>query len=341
MTRLTRRRFLQNTFAFSAAASLVGCGSGIHSAGLEDPVVGGALHLLMVGDWGTEKPIPYQSLVAASMQNYVAKWKISTDALLMLGDNFYGQMPDGVSSSRWQTQFEQMYPQSSFDCPAYAVPGNHDYQLAPSSKFEAELAYAKIGTSRWKMPARYFRITLPAQNPLITLIALDSNMPNEPAQPMPPDPTYYTPTDLERVLQLEWLASSLQEPKTTPFHIVMGHHPLYSNGAHGDNQTLIRDWDPLFRKYGVHLYLAGHDHDLQHLEFTGHPTSFVVSGGGGADLATLNSADAERGPYAQLVHGFSHLQIQPDLMTLRHLDISGGLLHKFTNTPDGVLTIVK
>ncbi len=50
---------------------------------------------------------------------------------------------------------------------------------------------------------------------------------------------------------------------------------------------LIRDWDPLFHKYRVDLFLAGHDHDLQHLEFQGHPTSHFLSGGGGADLYAL------------------------------------------------------
>jgi tartrate-resistant acid phosphatase type 5 len=34
----------------------------------------------------------------------------------------------------------------------------------------------------------------------------------------------------------------------------------------------------------VDLYLSGRDHDLQHLEFKGHPTSFVISGRGGAEL---------------------------------------------------------
>jgi tartrate-resistant acid phosphatase type 5 len=34
----------------------------------------------------------------------------------------------------------------------------------------------------------------------------------------------------------------------------------------------------------VDLYLSGRDHDLQQLEFKGHPTCFVICGGGGAEL---------------------------------------------------------
>lgn len=44
---------------------------------------------------------------------------------------------------------------------------------------------------------------------------------------------------------------------------------------------LIAQWDSLLRRHNVDLYLSGHDHDLQHLEFKGHPTSFGISGGGG------------------------------------------------------------
>jgi tartrate-resistant acid phosphatase type 5 len=69
----------------------------------------------------------------------------------MLGDNFYGEMPDGVNSRRWIKQFEQMYPSSLFPGPAYAVLGNHDYETFRGDKVEAELAYTRQST-RLTMP---------------------------------------------------------------------------------------------------------------------------------------------------------------------------------------------
>lgn len=340
---LTRRRFLQRSFAFSAATLLAGCGRGGQFILSPDAVSGGTTHILMVGDWGDDVSDVAQHSVAAAMQAYVDKYNIATDALFMLGDNFYGDMTGGLRSLRWQSQFEQMYPLSTFDCPAFAIPGNHDYQMAPTSKFEMQLEYARGGISRWTMPAGRYKITYPPKNPTITLIALDSNMPNERAQPWPPpNNTYYTMTDEARQEQLAWLSDALSAELTTPFLIVMGHHPLYSNGPHGDNRTLIRDWDPLLRKAKVHLYLAGHDHDLQHLEFAGHPTSFLLSGAGGAPLNNLKPpAKGAYGPYAEKVHGFTHLQIRTDLLIARHIDINGNLLHKFTKTPAGVMTVLK
>jgi hypothetical protein len=104
--------------------------------------------------------------------------------------------------------------------------------------------------------------------------------------------------------------------------------------------VLVRDWDPLFEKYKVDVYLAGHDHDLQHLEFEGHPTTHFLSGGGGADLYDLKIESSERGPFAQKVYGFSHLSVSPEQLTLRHLDSDGRVLHAFTKTPEGKISIL-
>ena len=338
---VTRRHFLRTTLSFSAAATLVGCGKGNFFDDI-DPVTDVPSHFLAIGDWGTYGTVVDQSLVANGMQAYATLHGFPTDALLMLGDNMYGDLPGGAYDPRWQTQFEQMYPNSIFNCPAFVVPGNHDYQYAPQSKYAAELAYPLVSNGRWTMPARYYRFTFPAVDPVITFIMLDSNMMNEPAQPWPPpDPSFYAQSDADRIAQLAWLTNSLNQPLTTPFLAVIAHHPLFSNGPHGDNQTLIGDWDPLLRAHNVHLYMGGHDHDLQHLEFEGHPTSFVLSGAGGAGLNKERTAAADRGPFFDEIHGFTHLQVKREVMIVRHLDVNGNLLHKFTKTPAGVVTILK
>jgi len=90
----------------------------------------------MIGDWGYEN-FAAQQAVAAAMQCYAHDHSLKTDALLMLGDNWYGPLPGGVNSPRWTTQFEEIYPESVFNCPAYAVLGNHDYQRMPESKVQA------------------------------------------------------------------------------------------------------------------------------------------------------------------------------------------------------------
>jgi 3',5'-cyclic AMP phosphodiesterase CpdA len=329
---LSRRGFLRQSFVFSA---LAGLGSLPSLAQPHEQTKG--LQWLMVGDWGYENYAAQKS-VATAMQAYVHEHQLKPDALLMLGDNWYGELPGGVDSPRWKTQFEEMYPKSAFDCPAYAVLGNHDYQRMPESKVDSELAYAKKGGTRWTMPSRWYSFQFPAAKPLVTVIALDSNMPH----PIGPQAAgvNFTLTLEEQAEQLRWLSAELEKPRQTPYLIVMAHHPIYSNGPHGDHKVLLADWEPLLRKHKAHLYLAGHDHDMQHLEFEGHPTSFVLSGGGGADLYTLKIEEAQRGPYAAKVYGFSHLQIAPEKLTLLHMDQAGRLIHGFTKTPDGTVQIL-
>jgi tartrate-resistant acid phosphatase type 5 len=331
---LSRRRFLRQSFAFSALAGL-----GALPA-LADSKHGGSSsggsRLLMVGDWGYED-VEAQTRVAKAMQDYVKARGFATEALLMLGDNWYGPLPGGVKDARWKTQFEEMYPKSAFNCPAYAIPGNHDYQTMPMSKVAVEMEYAKTPGTRWTMPSLWYRFEFPAKKPLMTVIALDSNMPHEDGKPN--KGADFTLTPAQQAEQLAWLAAELEKPRTTPFTIAMGHHPIFSNGPHGDHKVLIRDWEPLLRKHKVHMYFAGHDHDMQHLEFEGHPTSFVLSGGGGADLYKLKIDAAERGPMAQRVYGFSDLEVTPEMLTLRHLDENGNLIHSFMKRVDGTVVL--
>ena len=328
---LSRRGFLKQSFAFSALAAL---GSPLHAT--PPHAAPGAHETLMIGDWGYEDAAA-QTRVAAGMAAYIRQQSFKPESFLLLGDNWYGALPGGVHSSRWQTQFEAMYPADLFNCPAYAILGNHDYQYFPESKVDSELEYARQGNTRWTMPARWYRFEFPRKNPLVTFIALDSNMPN-PRGPQAAGRNF-TLTEEQRIQQLAWLESELKKPRATPYLAVLAHHPVYSDGPHGDHAILIRDWDPLFRKYGVTLYLAGHDHDLQHLEFEGHPTSFFLSGGGGADLYDLKIDPSVRGPYAGKIYGFSHLSVTPHQLTLRHLDSEGRLLHAFQKTSAGKLVL--
>jgi tartrate-resistant acid phosphatase type 5 len=301
-----------------------------------------AAELLVLGDWGYDDQTA-QAQVAVGLSAYTRQYSLRPQAMLMLGDNWYGELAGGAHSARWQTQFEQMYSAKDFPCPAYAVLGNHDYQRWPESKVDAELEYARSGrngsdATRWTMPARWYRFEFPANNPSITFLALDSNMPRPDGKDK--GGRDFTLTSQEQAEQLTWLETELKRPRTTPFMAVIAHHPVFSDGPHGDHPVLIRDWDPLFRKYHVQLYMAGHDHDLQHLEFEGHPTSHFLSGSGGADLYSLKIEPSQRGPYAQKVYGFSHISVTAGQMTLRHLDQNGRTLHAFTKSPEGKIAIL-
>lgn len=330
-SQLTRRRLLKQTFAFSAAMTL-GSRKRLIGADLISPT---DHHLMMIGDWGAvEKEMKPQQAVADGMKRYVQDAKIKPEGMMLLGDNFYGSFKGGTSCTRWKTQFEDMYPASIFPGPCYALLGNHDYDDEPKEKLDAQLAYSKhhLGT-RWTLPAKWYAFDFPRLNPLIKFIVLDSNYKNR----------LVSLTEAEKAAQNAWFKTEIAKPRTTPFLIVMAHHPLYSNGLHGDTPALIADWEPLFKQHKVDFYFCGHDHDMQHMEFEKHPTSFVISGGGGARVRVGEGAEVstlKHGPFLKTVYGFSHLEINKDRIITRHLDANQKQIHAFSKTTAGKVEIL-
>ncbi len=354
---ISRRRALRQTFFYSAALAL-----GQHTAA--DTRAASApkdLHFLMLGDFGSagQQPqhtlvpqvdpfifpgftapmppgqhtnahwMPMQASVARAMQTYATGAGFRTEGIFMLGDNFYGRLSGGVNSPRWKTGFEEMYPASAFPGPCWAMLGNHDYDEEEGLKLSAELAYADAhpGT-RWTMPGKWHRVDWPTTRPLITCLILDTNYKNG----------YLYLTAEERARQLSWMKAEMARPRVAPWLVCMGHHPLYSNGMHGDNSALIKDWGQLFEEQNVAFYFSGHDHDLQHLEFDELGTSFVISGGGGAHITDIRKFG--RGLFSQAVNGFTHVQVSRERFTVRHLDSDAKELHAFSKTTAGQLEIL-
>src|ERR1700742_4923519 len=101
----SRRRFLRQRFAFSALSSL----GSLSTLAEFVPSDNAAVELLVLGDWGYDNQTA-QSQVAAGLSAYAKQHSVRPQALLMLGDNWYGELAGGAQSPRWQAQFEQMYP---------------------------------------------------------------------------------------------------------------------------------------------------------------------------------------------------------------------------------------
>lgn len=326
--RLTRRRALQTLFCSSAALAL-----NLSRQARAESASGG-LQFLAIGDFGTGGSD--QRAVAQAMQTFVAKNNTRLEALLMLGDNFYGPTKGGFSadSKRWQNEIEGNYPASAFPCPMFAVLGNHDYHDNAGGQ-DAQLAYARKEGVRWRMPAKWYRQDFGGR---LTLLFLDTNLPavsggrnKKTGKPR----ASLTADEQER--QTAWLKEELAKPRGK-FTVVVAHHPLYSNGDHGDTKALITAWEPLLQEFQVHAFLCGHDHDLQHLELQGRFTSHIISGGGGARPRKLETPERAM-PYGRDAHGFTHLRVTDEAMTFAHYDVKGEMLHRFSKRSDGRVEI--
>src|SRR5687767_845672 len=129
------------------------------------------VNLLAMGDWGSAGS--RQREVAGAMSRYITSANRKFDAMVLAGDNFYVTLDGGIHDPKWKTMFEDMYDPKVFDFPFYVALGNHDYQL---DRHMVEFAYAQANPqSRWKMPARWYRVDFPQEDPIVTVLMLDSN----------------------------------------------------------------------------------------------------------------------------------------------------------------------
>lgn len=326
----SRRRVLRTVFCSSAMLGLNVNRDAVLAA---DAKAADDLHWLMIGDFGSMEPA--QSAVAGGMKAYAQTLGAKPQGLLLLGDNFYKKTDKwSVKSGRWKTGFEDMYPKDAFDCPCPAVLGNHDYHDNIGGE-QVQLAYAKQGGTRWLMPAKWYR----HDTPLITFLCLDTNLRSISGGKQKDGTPKNSLTEAEEKEQMAWFKDELSKPRTTPWLIVVGHHPVYSNGSHGDSKELVSTCAPLMQAHGVHLYLCGHDHDLQHLELEGLKTSFVLSGGGGARVRELKNKDRKM-PYGNAIYGFTHLQANKDRLVIRHFDANRNPVHAFEKRADYSFKVV-
>lgn len=319
---ISRRRLLKTLFCSSAAMGMN------LRAEESSPVASGsarALDLLALGDFGTSDESQRQ--LAQTLTSYASAMKDKAQGMLLLGDNFYRPMPGGFLSPRWKTDFSDMYPASVFPFPCWAILGNHDYHDTPGNE-RIQLGYHAFrqNKTRWTMPGKYYRLDLPVKNPLVTFLMIDTDWESINRR-IHGDQVACWMSAEEKAAQAEWLEKQLSSERAA-FTVVVGHHPIYSDGSHGDTPELVQELGPILEKNSVHFYLCGHDHDLQHLELEGLKTSFVISGGGGAPLC--KNTEARKGSDIQATHGFSHLFISEKRLHVRHIDSSGKVCHAFS-----------
>jgi len=300
-------------FAIALAILLALGPSRARAAGQSDEV-----RLLTVGDWGIDSPARQE--VANGMAGYAARPGKHPDAVLLLGDNFYVKLA-GADDPQIQTFFEKTYDRSRLDMPFYAVMGNHDYK---NDDVNIELSYAQRPGTRLKIPARWYRLDLPSQKPIVTVLMLDSDAP----------PDLMKPQDWDS--ETAWLAGELAKPHA-PWLVCCAHHDMFGNGSHGDNGVLMTTWGRLFKQARVDFYVCGHEHTLQHLEIPDWPISFVIAGGGGAKTKAM--LRDRRGPFSRSVHGFAAFDVNGDLATVSLLDADGRTLHEFTRDHAGLVKV--
>lgn len=313
----TRRDFVRVLFAASQAA-VASRFLPVNLLGETVPSPAGALNFLVFGDWGRQGELD-QRQVAGQMGK--AAQNLSARFVIAAGDNFYNDGVTSTTDDHWHKSFEDVYTDRSLQVPWYAILGNHDYH----GNCEAQLEYAKR-SARWNMPARYYlqNHTIGRDNtadffyldttPMIKMYHLDnfegSIHHNVRTQDVPK--------------QLAWFKNALAASRAQ-WKIVIGHHPIYSGGEHGDSPELIQNILPLLHEHGVQAYFNGHDHDLQHL-MAGNINLFCT----GAGSSVRPTKETPHTKFAKSRSGFTTVSLGPEKMDIGMIDYTGTLLYSTT-----------
>jgi len=218
--------------------------------------------------------------------------------VMLLGDNFYPEGVESATDRRFVTDFEELYRGEELQVPFYAVLGGHDHR----GRVEAQLEYAATG-GRWRMPARYYEFTH-AVSPacLVQFLVLDT-------EPLHQGGTVEDP-------QVRWLEQQLA---TAGAHwkIVAGHHPIASASGHGGSPRVRSLLEPLFDRYGVDLYLAAYEHNLQLLR----TPRGLVHGISGAGSSARPVGTPEAAIYAKGEPGFADVFVTEEVIEVEFVTV--------------------
>lgn len=270
------------------------------------------LRFLVIGDWG-RKGLYRQQETADQMA--VSARLVQADFIISTGDNFYDAGVESVDDPNWQQSFEQIYKASSLQIPWYCVLGNHDYD----GNVQAQIEYSRI-SSRWNLPAPYYHITKKIGQEEVLIIFTDTS-PFIFEYYLNPRPAIISQ---DKVQQLKWLEQTLESSKAR-WKIVVGHHPVYSSSPfHGDAPELIDAFVPLFKKYKVALYLAGHEHDLQLQKPKGN-TYYLVSGAASEIRETDSYAFTE---FSSSSNGFALIELDDTALKIEFINDAGQILYR-------------
>ena len=307
----TRRQFVRTLFV-ATQATVIGSMLPRNLFAAEAKAHG--LNFLVFGDWGRngekdQKDVAVQMGIAA--KDLGAKFVIS------VGDNFYENGVKSVDDPQWQSSFEKVYDAPSLQVPWHVALGNHDYH----GDCDAQIAYGKI-SQRWTMPARYYSRTEKIDADSTAEFFFLDTTPMKAGDDLAVPLLHLKSQDTKK--QLAWFETALAA-STAQWKIVIGHHPIYSGGEHGDTPYLIEHVLPLLKKYKVQAWFNGHDHDLQHLQ-TGNLNMFC-SGAGSKVRETKATALTK---FAKSCSGFTAVSLQEDKMELEMVDDQGKKLYAFT-----------
>ena len=271
------------------------------------------INILSVGDWGSAALGGYHlknaENTANAMKIYTSEYK--PKLVLNTGDNFYYCGIQNTSDPQISTDYVDLF--GNLSLPWYNALGNHDYGFNPDAQLELNQTIPQ-----WIMDNRYYhsRIILDSDNNyknnynnnynnnnnntsvVLNIIVLDTNpcindYRGEDRSKWDPCSLQY-PTCApaqgecffhENIVaqdctsQLEWFNNTLSNIPPDEWVFVIGHHKA--------DEIDAEDFQSLLDSNRVHLYLNGHNHNLEHYSINDQ-AKYMTTGAGGMVIIGAN-----------------------------------------------------
>jgi acid phosphatase len=272
-----------------------------------------SLDFVVIGDWGRDGR-SRQREVAQQMGRSAAA--IASRFVISVGDNFYENGVYSVADPQWQSSFERIYTDPALMTKWHVILGNHDYQ----GDVAAQVAYA-VTSPRWSLPAPYYtRIETLPDGTRVEFFFLDTSRYILEYQH---SWSRVRVQGQDKQAQCEWLERALAR-STAAWKIVVGHHQLYAaNGPRFDFPEMIEPFKPLLDRYGVHAYINGHKHSLEHIVVDG--VHYITCGAGSSTTWVMSPPV---GQFASDHHGFMTMRLEAETLGFSFVDNAGTTLYQ-------------
>lgn|GEM_PF-486298 len=272
-----------------------------------------------------ESPAAYRFLALGDVRSLPDVWhKVSqriyeneSDALFIVGTGDYPA--DGSQYDQWIDQFFDPARDLLGRIPLWPAIGNHErtrqFVTVPPTPEQAERSHY---FSLFELPGNEHWYRVDYQ--YLTLLIIDSNSQLAPG-----------------FEQYEWLHEQLRSSRNR-YTVAAFHHAPLTSGPHGRRQPdgTPREWPvdqgqrflmPLFEMYGVDLVLNGHDHIYERSAKDG--VTYVVTGGGGAPLYQINSAENRYQQVAKSTNHYLAIDVTAAKMEATAIDAEGEIIDQF------------
>lgn len=244
------------------------------------------LRFVSVADTGTGDKGQYA--VAGAMTRYYQQKPYNL--VILAGDNIYNNGEIEKINAVFERPYQKLLQRG---VKFQACLGNHDIRTANG---EPQVRYLNFN-----MAGRYYTFG----QDLVQFFALDTNH------------------NADWKTQLTWLDKELSRSKA-PWKIVFGHHQIYSSGHYGLNQPFIKTLTPIFQKYGVQLYINGHDHHYERTRNINGITYLTCGAGAG----TRPIVTSEWTAHAQSKLSFAAFDLYSDRLEISGIDTKSVIFDK-------------